>query len=181
MPFKINPDCHQLPAEFHRQEWVRRWPGPSSLDRKIKEEFPIADERKNKLRKSLGCFAQFSPFNSFRINKSISESSKMCTELPLFYAPQPFWNQHAVSPFRTRASSLRNSLMSWIFHPKSTTQGSRQASLEPPVSRPAVVRASSPAHPGSFAISLHAVHRPCPPTNHHPSPIPARTRLMADG
>ncbi len=163
MAFKTVPGRHRLPAEFHRQEWVRCWPGPSSAERKIKEEFPIPAGRKIKLRKSLGCFAQFSPFNSFRINKSISESSRMCTELPPFYAPQPVWNQHAVGSFAARAFSLRNSLISWIFHPKSTIHNSRQGLLVPPVSWPAVVRASSPAHPGSLAAALPTVRRPRPP------------------
>ncbi len=47
-----------------------------------------AAERKNNVRKNLGCFADFSPSNSFRINKSFSESSKICVHLHAIYAPQ---------------------------------------------------------------------------------------------
>ena len=67
-----------------------------------------AAERKNNLRKNLGCFARCSPSNSFRINKSFSESSKTCVQFHAIYAPQPVWNQHAVGSFATGAQSLFN-------------------------------------------------------------------------
>jgi hypothetical protein len=38
----------------------------------------------------LGGFACFSPFNSFRINESFSELSKICIQLRHIYARNPF-------------------------------------------------------------------------------------------
>jgi hypothetical protein len=38
-------------------------------------------------------FADYSPFKSFKINKPISENSKICIELSAIKCKQPFWNQ----------------------------------------------------------------------------------------
>jgi hypothetical protein len=47
-----------------------------------------ATERpKNNLRKNLGCFAEFSPVNSFRISESISKTSPIDVELGRIDAP----------------------------------------------------------------------------------------------
>ncbi len=67
--------------------------------------------RKIYLRKITRHFAKFSPFNSFRISKSISETSKKAVKLRAKYASQPIWNQHALSTNATCAFSLVCSLM----------------------------------------------------------------------
>lgn len=72
---------------------------------------------KNKLRKNLGRFACFSPFNSFRISKQSSELSKLCAQLRPIYAPQTFWNQQAIGAFAAGTLSLLNSLIPLLlFH-----------------------------------------------------------------
>ena len=56
--------------------------------------------KKIKLRKKIGHFAQYSPFNSFRISKPAPESSVKAIELHAIYAPQPLYNQQIVPLFR---------------------------------------------------------------------------------
>jgi len=49
----------------------------------------IGTAKNNKIKK-FQLFAKFSPFKSFRINKQVGESSKICTELRRIYDKQLF-------------------------------------------------------------------------------------------
>jgi len=62
------------------------------------------------LRKIFRYFAKFSPFNSFRINESISETAKMAVKLRAKYASQPIWNQYALCHIAACVFSLVHSL-----------------------------------------------------------------------
>jgi hypothetical protein len=50
------------------------------------------------LGKSLSLFAKHSPFNSFRINKTASETAKLSTELPQIGAKQILYFQRSKVP-----------------------------------------------------------------------------------
>ena len=63
------------------------------LFREHKRQKPRETEKE--IRKIFRYFAKFSPFKSFRINKSLRERPRRCAQLRPFCASQLLWNQHA--------------------------------------------------------------------------------------